>query len=183
MFLPGLDKYLELLNITKRWPKKCESSVFFSDRKVGPTGGWNNKRLWIADWACIYYLCTYSYGLQIADDEEDDGGGVWSETFPLGDHPTDLPTDLFADSDQVPLQPKARGGTRLQVGAVLNCRDRRDRVPWVFPKIVGFPPKSSILIGVSIINHPFWGTVPLFWETPTLKINGYWKMHRSFLLK
>lgn len=89
MFLPGLDKYLELLNITKRWPKKCESSVFFSDRKVGPTGGWNNKRLlWIADWACIYYLCTYSYGLQIADDEEDDGGGVWSETFPLGDRPT-----------------------------------------------------------------------------------------------
>ena len=29
---------------------------------------------------------------------------------------------------------------------------------WVFPKIVGFPPKSSIFIGFSIINHPFWGT-------------------------
>ena len=29
---------------------------------------------------------------------------------------------------------------------------------WMFPKIVGFAPKSSILIGVSIINHPFWGT-------------------------
>ena len=29
---------------------------------------------------------------------------------------------------------------------------------WMFPKIVGFPPKSSILIGFSIINHPFWGT-------------------------
>ena len=28
-------------------------------------------------------------------------------------------------------------------------------------------PKSSILIGFSIINHPFWGTrVPLFLETP-----------------
>ena len=27
---------------------------------------------------------------------------------------------------------------------------------WLFPKIVG--PKSSILIGFSIINHPFWGT-------------------------
>ena len=26
--------------------------------------------------------------------------------------------------------------------------------------------KSSILIGFSIINHPFWGT-PYFWETPT----------------
>ena len=30
---------------------------------------------------------------------------------------------------------------------------------WMFPKIVGFPPKSSILIGFSIINHPFWGTI------------------------
>ena len=28
----------------------------------------------------------------------------------------------------------------------------------MFPKIVGFPTKSSILIGFSIINHPFWGT-------------------------
>ena len=28
-------------------------------------------------------------------------------------------------------------------------------------------PKSSILIGFSIINHPFWGTgVPLFSQTP-----------------
>ena len=32
---------------------------------------------------------------------------------------------------------------------------------WMFPKIVGFPPKSSIWIGFSIINHPFWGT-PIF---------------------
>ena len=29
---------------------------------------------------------------------------------------------------------------------------------WMFPKIVGFLPKSSTLIGFSIINHPFWGT-------------------------
>ena len=28
-------------------------------------------------------------------------------------------------------------------------------------------PKSSILIGFSIINHPFWGT-PNFWKTPKL---------------
>ena len=27
-----------------------------------------------------------------------------------------------------------------------------------FQKIGGFPPKSSVLIGFSIINHPFWGT-------------------------
>ena len=26
-------------------------------------------------------------------------------------------------------------------------------------------PKSSILIGLSIINHPFWGT-PIFWKHP-----------------
>ena len=35
---------------------------------------------------------------------------------------------------------------------------------WGFPKVVGFPPKSSILIGFSIINHPFWGT-PIFENT------------------
>ena len=28
---------------------------------------------------------------------------------------------------------------------------------WVFPKIM-VPPNHSILIGFSIINHPFWGT-------------------------
>ena len=34
---------------------------------------------------------------------------------------------------------------------------------WVFPKNRGTP-KSSILIGFSIINHPFWGT-PIFGNT------------------
>ena len=29
---------------------------------------------------------------------------------------------------------------------------------WVFPKI-GVPPNHPILIGFSIINHPFWGTI------------------------
>ena len=29
---------------------------------------------------------------------------------------------------------------------------------WVFPKNSGTPQKSSILIGFSITNHPFWGT-------------------------
>ena len=36
---------------------------------------------------------------------------------------------------------------------------------WMFPKIVGFPPKSSILIGFSIIFTIQFG-VPLFLETP-----------------
>ena len=37
----------------------------------------------------------------------------------------------------------------------------------MFPKIV-VPPKSSILIGFSIINHPFWG-YPYCWKQPDMK--------------
>ena len=29
---------------------------------------------------------------------------------------------------------------------------------------MGFPPQSSILIGFSIFNHPFWGKTPYFWN-------------------
>ena len=37
---------------------------------------------------------------------------------------------------------------------------------WIFPKIVGFPPKSSILTGFfHYFHHPFWG-YPKFLETP-----------------
>ena len=39
-----------------------------------------------------------------------------------------------------------------------------DRYIWMFPKIVGFQPKSSILIGFSMINYAFWGT-PIFGNT------------------
>ena len=42
----------------------------------------------------------------------------------------------------------------------------------VFPKI-GVPPKSSILIGFSLINHPFWGTPIL--ETP-ITTGGVYKL-------
>ena len=42
------------------------------------------------------------------------------------------------------------------------------RLIWVFPKIGGTTPKSSILLGFSIINHPFWGT-PIFLETPIFR--------------
>ena len=31
----------------------------------------------------------------------------------------------------------------------------------MFPRIINGTPKSSILIGFSLINHPFWGT-PIF---------------------
>ena len=40
---------------------------------------------------------------------------------------------------------------------------------WMFPKIV-VPPKWSILIGFSIVNHPFWGT-PIFGNTHMLRCN------------
>ena len=33
---------------------------------------------------------------------------------------------------------------------------------WVFPKIGGYPSKSSIFIGISVIHHPFWGPNPIF---------------------
>ena len=42
---------------------------------------------------------------------------------------------------------------------------------WVFPKIGGFPPKSSILIGFSIIFTIHFG-VSLFLETPKWGILG-----------
>ena len=35
---------------------------------------------------------------------------------------------------------------------------------WGFPKMVGFPPKSAISMGCSILNHPFWCT-PIFANT------------------
>ena len=41
---------------------------------------------------------------------------------------------------------------------------------WMFPKNRGTP-KSSILIGFSIINHPFWGT-PIFGNTHLFP--NYW---------
>ena len=52
--------------------------------------------------------------------------------------------------------------SRKSQGPCPETRNRRESrwtiYRWGFPKIVGFPPKSSISIGISIINHPFWGT-------------------------
>ena len=50
------------------------------------------------------------------------------------------------------------------------------------PKNRGGPPKSSILIGFSIINHPFWGTP--FLETPIYMFNKrivYLKLTCSYI--
>ena len=50
----------------------------------------------------------------------------------------------------------------------------KQETSWVFPKIVGFPPKSSILIGFSIIFTIHFGGPPLFLETPS------WWLNQSF---
>ena len=45
---------------------------------------------------------------------------------------------------------------------------------WVFPKIGLFPPKASILIEFSIINHPFWGVYhPYFWKQPNKQKSSF----------
>ena len=56
--------------------------------------------------------------------------------------------------------------SQKQLWQVVNRIEMLPCLIWVFPKIVGFP-KSSILIGYSIINHPFWGT-SIFWKYPYL---------------
>ena len=37
---------------------------------------------------------------------------------------------------------------------------------WMFPKIVGFPPKSSILIGFPLFSPSILGVFPIFWKQP-----------------
>ncbi len=51
-------------------------------------------------------------------------------------------------------------GMPFSSGANAWWRCKVDVMTWVFPKNIGTP-KSSILIGFSIINHPFWGP-PIF---------------------
>ena len=43
--------------------------------------------------------------------------------------------------------------------AIQKAPSKGDWNIWVFPKIGGKHPRSSILIGFSLINHPFWGTL------------------------
>ena len=51
----------------------------------------------------------------------------------------------------------------------------------MFPKIVGVPPRPSILIGFSIRNHPFWGTVPIFGNTHITVVKN-WQIHLQILI-
>ena len=58
--------------------------------------------------------------------------------------------------------PDWSGRTKCQHASDLEnlweSRKFSPKVIWVFPKIGVYTPKSLILIGFSIINHPFWGT-------------------------
>ena len=59
--------------------------------------------------------------------------------------------------------PKSRENGRMK---------KKKRNIRVFPKIWGFPPKSSILRS-SIINHPFWGTT-IFGNIHTVSFGWFW---------
>ena len=55
------------------------------------------------------------------------------------------------------------------IGPTVNVTNLRVIAKHVgLSKSSGFPPKSSILIGFSVINHPFWGP-PLFWKHPCVE--------------
>ncbi len=58
-------------------------------------------------------------------------------------------------------------------GGVVGARkcSKYGIITWVFPKRGGFTPQIiHLLIGFSLINHPFWGTT-IFWKHPhTLRI-------------
>ena len=62
------------------------------------------------------------------------------------------------------LDPRASPPGRDQASNVCSPADRK----WLYMGVSknNGTPKSSILIGFSIINHPFWGFSPYFLETP-----------------
>jgi len=86
-------------------------------------------------------------------------------------------TSSYLVSSQEPLRIPPLVKTKLanHIWAVISwsCIDSVGDVKtkehiWVFQKIVGFPPKSSILIGVSIIKY--WG-IPIFGNTHLYRTN------------
>jgi len=77
----------------------------------------------------------------------------------------------------VPSMPSAR---RLCTATACNgALGNMDISIWMFPKMV-YTPKSSILIGFSIINHSFWGT-PVFGNTH-IHIVFVWNLILTILL-
>ena len=72
----------------------------------------------------------------------------------------------FVRSDCSPLHDSDTWGiARGQFVKTLKAMDFFTNNTWMFPKIGGFSPKSSILIGISSINHPFWGVSLIFGST------------------
>ena len=62
----------------------------------------------------------------------------------------------------------------IQVFCFLCCVGQK----WVFPKIM-VPPNHPILMGFSIINHPFWGT-PIFGNTQMARKHLCFRTPRRF---
>ena len=65
-------------------------------------------------------------------------------------------------TDRIPQIPCWNPGTTSERGQVATLDGGGD----LNVSENGGTPKSSILIGFSIINHPFWGKTPYFWKHP-----------------
>ena len=78
--------------------------------------------------------------------------------------------ESFTPSTQETLSNATKRGLAENVGKrpFRTTKNRSYRYTRVFPKMVGFPPKSSMLIGFSIIfTIHFGGFPPIFGSTPT----------------
>ncbi len=62
------------------------------------------------------------------------------------------------------------------MAADCRCFSQKTISIWVFPRIM-VPPNHPILIGFSIINHPFWGT-PIFGNIRILCVISIWLVYR-----
>ena len=81
-----------------------------------------------------------------------------------------------ARSNQYFMECHTAKGFGRPVVVFFNMPILAEALKWVFPKIVGFPPKSSILIGFSIIfTIHFGGKSPYFWKHPN-EISGVTKL-------
>ena len=62
-------------------------------------------------------------------------------------------------------------------------RKTKTNLQWMFPKMVGFPPKSSILIGFSIKKTIHFGVFSLFLETSTCSQRTFPKQSQTSSLQ
>ena len=90
-----------------------------------------------------------------------DAGIYWMSNF----HFPSLAAFFFKEKTQ------DSGTPRLVKKNHQNSPLRLVNTRWMFPKIVGFPPKSSILIGVSMIFTIHFGGPPLFFGNSQMNVN------------